>query len=172
MAIDVWETAETARQPIIRRWLDPCRTDEFTNSRKRSGENGFSMKLNTPEPVIPAGVEPPALADINITGASILFLRRKESSSRPLVPGISTSLTTQSLSHSAIELKKPSAVPKTLVEYPLLLRRSSIATLTLRSSSITDISGYVVKSDAFLRIFLAPSQRGANLWAKTSVAMY
>jgi len=47
----------------------------------------------------------------------------------------------QSLSQMDEELRKTSAVPNTLVEYPLLFRRSSIADRTLGSSSTTDIAG-------------------------------
>ncbi len=70
----MWETAEAIHYnlaPIIRREREPCRLAEWTTSRNRSGKNGFSMKANAPHVVASTAVDPPALAEMRITGVSI-----------------------------------------------------------------------------------------------------
>ena len=78
--------------------------------------NGLSMIANAPSAAASAEADSLTSPDISITGTRIRFTRSERRSSTPLVPGISMSLTTQSLSQTDDEFKNTSAAPNTLVE--------------------------------------------------------
>ena len=110
------KSAEMDCQSITRLFRELCRTAKLMRSRKRSGKKGFSTKANAPDGGDSAKTDPFAPADITISGVSILLAWKKRRSSMPLVPGISTSLMTQSLFHKADKLRTLSALPNKFVQ--------------------------------------------------------
>ncbi len=102
-----------------------------------SGSNGFRMKQRTPCAIACCFTSGLGNAVISISGTA--SLRSIFASSRPLVPGICTSLITRSNRRSR-SARKISAEPKVMAWMPMLSMRLPSADETSSSSSTTAIN--------------------------------